>query len=63
MSQKDYQEIMKIDEVCDYLRTNRSIVLDFIKEGMPFFTLNKNPNSHKRFKKSDIDEWISKRSC
>jgi excisionase family DNA binding protein len=58
----EFPEIMKAKELCEYLSVGRDALDGLIKNGLPFFTLNNNPKSHKRFKKSDVDEWISKKS-
>lgn len=55
----NYPEIMTVEQICGYLAVSREIVNGYIKDGMPYFTLKKNPNSHKRFKKSDVDQWIT----
>lgn len=55
-------EIMTMDEVCTYLRASRPNLKGMIAEGLPFFTLTGSEDSHKRFKKTDVDSWVSERS-
>jgi hypothetical protein len=54
-----YPEIMTMEQICGYLAVHRDIVKGYVEDGMPYFTLTKSPTSHKRFKKSDIDQWIT----
>jgi hypothetical protein len=56
-------EIMTMKEICGYLRANRNLVLGLIDDGLPYFLLDgHNKNSHKRFKKSEVDDWLSRKS-
>lgn len=54
-------EIMTVKEACEYLRTSRPVLMDLIKEGLTYFTLSGLEDSHKRFKKSEIDAFVVKR--
>lgn len=58
---QEFPEIMTIMELEKYLKVGRHVILLYCKQGMPYFTLTDHPASHKRFKKSDVDEWISNR--
>lgn len=55
-------DVMTIKELCEYLRSSRPVVTTMIEEGLPFFTLTESEDSHKRFNKTGVDEWLAKRS-
>jgi hypothetical protein len=54
-------DVMTMDELVSYLRINRKNINKMIVDGLPYFLLDSNnPNSHKRFRKQDVDNFIIK---
>jgi predicted DNA-binding transcriptional regulator AlpA len=60
--ERKYPEIMTMEQLCDYLQVKRNIIYGFLEEGLPWFPLTKSENSHKRFLKKKVDEWLSNRN-